>query len=211
MVRATLLLALMVPAVAFSSVSANDAVLNVQINANQVIASGVTRGGEVVFFGRTVRWQGGVRHLGRHAVVLTDEDRDGVVTLTLDEVLPRASAFVVVDFDSGAFVLASPAGFTPKQIELPSLVWRGGVSYIDLRREYLDVLFVRPRVGVWRAEMRQGGARDADGSNDANLRAALASMPPLLGTSQPPPTATRRDVIAIIDPRRLDVFVRNAE
>lgn len=195
----------------FFAGAADDPVLTVQISANRVTASGVTPRGDVVLFGRSAGWYSGMRHWQRFAVVLNDEDRDGVVTFTLDRNVPAWSVFVMVDFETGAHAIASPEGFTPRQIDLPALVWRGGVSHVDLHRERVDVLFVRPKVGIWSGEIAQGGSRDSDARNDANLRTGLASLQPLAGTRTPPPTATPRDVIAIIDPWDLDVFARRAE
>lgn len=193
------------------SLAATDPVITVQIAANRVTATGVTPRGEVIFFGRSVIYQSGMPRLDRHAVVLTDDDRDGVVTLTLEQNVPKYSTWAVVDFESGVSVIASPAGFTPPRVDLPDVVWRGGKSHIDLDRDYVDVLFVRPKHGAWMLGMWQGGRFDADTKNDAKLRAGLSGMKPLIGTKEAPPTATPRDVIVIIDPRQLDVFMRQAD
>lgn len=192
-----------------SAVSATT--LTVQIAGNRITVNGVTPHGEVIFFGRSVVYQSGMPRLERHATVLTDADRDGIVTWTLDAGVPPYSTWAIVDYESGASVIASPAGFTPPRFDLPAVVWRGGESHIDLDRDYVDVLFVRPRHGAWMLGMWQGGRFDADARNDAKLRAGLAAMKPLHGTKAAPPTAIARDVIVIIDPRQLDVFMRQAD
>lgn len=193
-----------------AAVAANDTV-TVQIAGNRIIASGVSPRGQVIFFGRSVQYQSGIPYYQRHSAIMTDDDRDGSVTLTLDENVSTFSTWAVVDFDTGASAVVAPQGRAPRRIDLPPLVWRGGVSYIDLSRDALDVLLVRPRVGAWMLGMWQGGRFDADARRDSNLRAGLASMKPIIGTNPSPPTATPRDVIVIIDPLKLDVFTRQAD
>lgn len=177
--------------------------------ANSIRLSGITPGGDAICFGRSVVHREGIPQLTGHLKRLTDTDRDGTVEWQID--VPAFSVWTVVDFSSGAFAVASPPGFELRLIDLPEVMWRGGTSYVDLSRDHLDYLLVRPRVGVWTLRAFEGGRLDADGRTDAKLRAQLAVMRAADGSPPAPPTATPRDVIVIIDPRALDVFARAAE
>lgn len=177
--------------------------------AGSIRASGITPGAEVVWFGRSVVYQGGIPRLTRHFETVRDDDRDGVVTWKID--VPELSVWTVIDFSNGAFAVASAPGFELRTIDLPRVVWRGGTTHVDLSRDHLDFLLVRPRVGVWTLRAFEGGRLDADGRRDATLRGQLAMMRAAEGSAPPPPTATPRDVLVIIDPRALDVFARSAE
>jgi hypothetical protein len=168
--------------------------------------TGLTPQGEVVLFGRSITYDGGVPVLARHALTIRDEDGDGAVTAIMDEV-PRHSTWVAVDAESGSYVVGTPEGTTARLITLSPQEWRENDEAVDLSREYLDFLLVRPKKGAWALAVWQGGARDADTRNDDNLRLRTSAMEPLLGKESAPPHAVKKDVIVIIDPRALDIAV----
>jgi hypothetical protein len=89
--------------------------------------------------------------------------------------------------------------------------WREGSEIVDFNRGYLDFLFVRPGKGAWVLDVFQGTARDDDGVVDGNLRLRVGSMKPLLGKESPPPHATKKDVLAAIDPHTLDAVITGAQ
>jgi hypothetical protein len=187
-----------------------QAAVNISVASNSIVISGVTPGGDVLVFGRSCRQLRGRLRLTRHVFMQRDEDGDGAVTVV--EAIPRSSVFVAVDYESGEFAIASPATFVPRVIALPpTRPWREGSVNVDLRRGYLDFLLVRPRKGAWALEIIQGSARDDDGLVDATLRLRVSAMLPLFGKDSPPPHASKKDVLAIIDPRELDVVIVAAE
>lgn len=175
-----------------------------------VTAAGVTPGGEVIFFARSVTDIGGVPRLERHAFVDRDEDGDGVVTHALEE-MPQYSIWVAVDAQSGSFASAKSGDFPSKTITLSPQEWRENDEAVDLSRDYLDFLLVRPGKGAWVLNVFQGGTRDGDGRVDDNLRLRAADMQPLHGKESPPPHAAKKDVLAIIDPHTLDLAIVAAE
>ena len=193
-------------ACAFADASA----LSLAVTSTRLTVTGATARGEVVLFGRSGTYESGMPLRKRHLHVLRDDDGNGVVTLDTTEV-PRYSTWAAVDMESGEFALGAPASFPLRVIELPPLVWRGGVSHVDIGRDVVDVLFVRPKKGAWLLDLWQGGRRDADGRDDANLRAGLTPLQAIIGKDSPPPTATARDVLILIDIRELDVYARSAQ
>ena len=206
--RATRLLTIAILVLLAAATEASAVTLSV--TTTRLTVTGTTPRGEVILFGRSGTYESGMPLRKRHLHVLRDDDGNGVVTLDIAEV-PRYSAWAAVDLESGDFALGAPASFPLRVIPLPGVVWRGGVSHVDIARDVVDVLFVRPKKGAWLLDLWQGGRRDADGSNDANLRAGLAPLEAIVGKEGPPPTATPRDVLIMIDIRELDVYARSAQ
>jgi len=184
--------------------------LSLSVIGTQITARGITPNGEVVLFGRTHRHVGGTPHLGHRASIERDADGDGVVTVTIEE-LPPHSVWVAVDQQTGGYAVAAPDGQEPRVFALPAGAWRDGSEAIDVSSGYLDFLLVRPGKGAWRLDITQGGRNDGDGTIDAVLRARLEVLEHLTGKEKAPARAQKKDVLAIIDPRTLDVFVKAAE
>ena len=178
----------------------------ITIATDRITASAVTPNADVVFFGRSVTYRGGVPLLERHAFIESDQDGDGVVTHLL-ETVPHYSVWVAVDAETGAYAVRTAAGTEPVLILLPPESWRENAAGTDVPRAWIDFLLVRPKKGAWVLDVMQGGARDADGRNDTSLRLRTSAMQPLLGKEAPPPQAIRKDVLVLIEPGTLEVSV----
>lgn len=185
------------------------AAIAVEIVPDAVRATNVTPGGDLLWFGRSVEYEYGIPRLSRHLTVMADDDGDGVVRWEV--VVPHLSVWTAVDLKTGAFAAGGPAGFGLELMTLPKGAWRGGVAHVDLRRDLVDVVLVRPHVGIWTLRAFEGGSHDADGISNATLRASLNRMRPMTGSPPAPPTATPHDVLIVIDPRALDVFANSAD
>jgi hypothetical protein len=84
---------------------------------------------------------------------------------------------------------------------------------MDFERDDLEVLLVRPGVGAWTLRVADGGANDGDGILNMNLRTTLERMERLYG-ADPVPHPARvqvKDLLILIDPHRLDYFVKEAK
>lgn len=183
---------------------------SITFSAGALHATNITVGGEVVIFAALIDRYRGLPSLARHLEVVGDADGDGAITFT-PRVMPESSVWAVVDFASGRYAISSPAGDDVKLTNLTQDAWRTGSSDLELRRDYLEVLVVRPGVGVWSSRAAEGGANDHDGSRNTVLRTRLAQMTPLVGTAMPqPPVVIPRDVMIAFDPHSLEVFARGA-
>lgn len=182
----------------------------VVVSADRVFVTGITPGGDAILFGRSIAYQGGVPVLARHSAPGRDDDGDGTVTWLFDEVQQR-STWVAVDMETGDHAVGSPDGASPRVITVSPHEWRENDDAVDIRREYVDFLLVRPRKGAWALAILQGSSRDGDGRSDTNLRLRTSSMFPLYGKESPPPYAAKKDVLVIIDLFSLDVAVVRAQ
>jgi hypothetical protein len=177
-----------------------------------VVASGMTPGGQV-------EWFGVAREISEHSATIvrrdriaSDDDQDGAVRLELGRPVPFQSIWVAVDLTTGAAAVATPEGYPLRRLELPGgNVGRGGgkPDWVEDDRGYVEILAVRPGVGAWGAAVGDGGEADDDGVYDGRLVASLAR---LRGIGPNPPAAPQRfgprDVIVVIDPNRMEVAVR---
>lgn len=190
---------------------AADAEVTLTIEQSRLVATGIKARGEVLFYGRSIGRRNGMPLLEQFRAMVRDEDGDGVVVWTPAKLLPR-SVWVAIDFENGAYAVAAPSGFPIVLMNLANDVWRGGKSYVDISRDRVEFLWLRPKATVWSAMLYQGGSDDADGRNDAYLRADLSRLQPIYGDLRSaPPTANARDVLLAIHPTTLDLFVRAAE
>jgi hypothetical protein len=184
--------------------------LTAKVSGGTLTVTGATPGGDVVVFGRSHRYVGGTPKLRRHVFRETDHDSDGVVAVSLESV-PHYSVWVAVDYESGSYATAARGARPHVLVISPTRPWREHSIDVELGRGYLDFLLVRPRKGAWALDVFQGSVRDADGQVDGTLQLRIASMQSLFGDDSPPPHAAKKDVLAIIDPRKLDVVVVAAE
>lgn len=198
----------------FLSSSAALAAPQVTFDAQSLVASGLTPGGEAVWLGvsreldgwvtKVVHWQGRVK----------DDDGDGVVTLELGEPVPPASAWVVIDLASGEMGLAAPEGspaaevpFPPDGIQVGADGPQGVVPdrFLDARSQ-LSLLVVRPGTGAWWERLGDGGEADDDGQTDGVVTASLEKLPALGDGGPAPAHLAAGDLVVAIDPDRLELY-----
>ena len=181
----------------------------IRFTATGAIAEGLRPGGDAIWFVHSVTAFNGSPRLSKTVRVTTDDDRDGKVAL--DRSVTPSSVWVVVDFESGEYAIASPAGAPPlSELRDRGNGWATGRSHVDFDISDVDVLVVRAGRGAWVMRSQQGGALDGDRRADGNLRVRLADMTRLHGSDPTPPVALPRDLIIAVDPTELSTFVRSA-
>lgn len=206
----TRLLAWMVLLV-MSAAPAAAAPLRMVLEEDAVVISGVTAKGEVALLGVT-------REIGedeyptarRHLEVLTDEDGDGVVRYPVEGGVPLRSLFAAVDLASGDFETVSPEILGFRRVP-----WRGrgparrgdGKDSVEDRRRILELLVVRPSVGVWTARLKDGDGSDGDGVIDGRVEGLLESLSPLGSGHEAPSVFQRGDVVLALDPTVLEIIL----
>jgi hypothetical protein len=183
--------------------------LTVAFGATDVTVSGARPGATIVAFGVGLGRHGLAPLLTRDALSTLDEDRDGVVTFPVRQ-LPRSSVWVVAELESGDYVVRTPAGSAPREIKLAAEAWRGGIDHIDIPRDYLEILVLRPGVAAWALQTADGGSADADGRPNGVLRLGVFNLHPLVGASKGPPFVVPRDLLVAVDPHTLEILVSEA-
>ena len=181
----------------------------IRVEANVVVASGVTPSAQVAWF--SIAWD---RYQGMNRVTRRDRiDADtgtGQVTFTVDGGVPQNSIWVVVDLSSGEYAVATPEG-TDLRLDTVPAGWlaRGAQSAADAvqaDRDFLELLVARPGVGAWAESVGRGGASDIGAGASAFTRASVAAMRPIGSTGPAPAKVLPGDVVVVIDPNAMECF-----
>jgi len=181
--------------------------LSLTFTPDTVVVSGGGRSHEIVLLGIGISRFGRAPLLTRE--LLTQSGIDGDVTFTPRQI-PERSIWIAVDVNDGSHGMATPSGAAPPALQVGDNEWRGGRADVDIAREYLEVLLVRPGTGAWALRASEGGSKDADGRHDGVLKLRLANMERIAGEAGGPPVATPRDLLIAVDPQTLQYFIREA-
>ncbi|MFY9824608.1 MAG: hypothetical protein WAM82_24740 [Thermoanaerobaculia bacterium] len=178
---------------------------------NAVVASGLSAGKTVVWFGieRSVDADYSST-LYQHYTTDTVAS-DGSARLALDHSVAAASIWVAVDLDTGAFGVAAPASSPLNQTaQTSSSLLQGAGALTDQfvdTRVYVLGLAVRPGQGAWLFGGGDGGPRDLDKSANGQLSFALDEFDPLPGSPDAPAKAGSTDTWFVIDPQAMEISI----
>jgi hypothetical protein len=180
------------------------------LEAEAVVASGITPRGRVV-------WLGVAREVAEHAATIVrreeigrDDDGDGVVRFELGRAVPFQSIWVAVDLESGAWSAATPEGFPLRELDLPgrgAVRGQGRPDWIETTRGYVHLLVVRPGQGAWGLRVGDGGIDDEDGEGNGVLVASLARLRGVSASLAAPERFSPRDLWIVLDPTRMEIAV----
>lgn len=186
---------------------------HISFEDNTVVASGLTAGGKAVWLGveRRVDEEFSTE-IARHQE-LEPVAADGTSKLALERPMARASVWVVVDLQSGAYTVAAPEGYRIARAgKVPRLSPGAGSQpdgIVD-ERPYVFGLVVRPGEGAWSFEGGDGGDHDSDGQVNGQSRFALDRLEPLPGAAEglaPPARAASGDLWVVVDPRKMEISI----
>jgi hypothetical protein len=180
--------------------------------AGAIQDAGITPAAKVVFFGVVREGQGYRFRMVTREEVVEDADKDGSVRLDLGGPVAFRSIWAAVDLASGEYTMASPAGYTPTQIEFPAAALRGrpgGNGKPDRlaeRRYSLELLIVRPGQGAWRQTLGDGDPDDGDRAANGRVEWSMGKGRAVRGGPPAPADLDPGDVIVAIDPTRMEYY-----
>jgi hypothetical protein len=192
---------------------AGKSVPQITFEDSAVVASGMTPGQGVIWFGVEHAIDAGFsRDIYQHydsGVAAAD----GTARLDVGRTLVPGSIWVAVDLSSGLYATVAPVA-TPPALPDPSLeatLVAGGGTLPDQivdHRPFIMGLSVRPGVGAWAFGGGDGGARDLDGVDDGNLSLALDQFDVFPGSPPAPAQAGPSDLWFIVDPQKMQLSVQ---
>ena len=202
---------LLIPALAGAQSPEPNPKPGIAFEAEAVVASGLTPGNPVVWFGVERRVDPDFSTtVVRHAEVATAA-ADGTARFALGREVAVRSVWVTVDQKKGEFVVAAPDGYRIARPQKPATGLRvrdgGQADELMDERPYLMGLVVRPGDGAWVFAGGDGGERDGDGESDGRLSFALDGFEPLPGSPGAPAKARGEDLWFVVDPRRMEITV----
>jgi hypothetical protein len=170
-----------------------------------------TPGGSVVLFSAARTSRQGRTHVTRQALMLADENGDGIIEFTPEVRIPMRSVWIAVDYLTGAVAAGAPVSFPLTVSELTAGAYRndadGTIAQLEKQLRRLTLLLVRPGNGAWTAAARDGDEPDADKTRNARVAIAFGAARPIRGSPAAPRGLKRGDVIVAIDPTQLDVYI----
>src|SRR4051812_33379469 len=179
--------------------------------ADTLRVSGGTSGGAVVLFGveRTVRddFSEAVTIWNER---LTDDDRDGEVSLTLQKPLSPFTVMAAIDESDGRYVIATP-GFIPLTIAAAGKLHpnaKGEPIEFQNAMAYAEAFLVSPGKGAWLAHVFDGTGSDGDGNANGRVSVRFAAMKASRGRPDTPGPdhLLPRDLVIVINPMTLAVY-----
>lgn len=196
-----------IPRLAMAQLPEPSFALTFQPDAVEV--SNLTAGGKVVWFGATQEIaEDEVAEIRAYASIAEDADLDGVERIEFPNGVPLHSTWVAVDLQTGVAVSGAPDGYPLRDVH-----WQGaGVQNLESgavitdSRQTGNLLVVRSKVGAWLVEAGDGGPTDLDASSNGSISLEIAALEPLGDTVEAAPEQLAEgDVVAMLDPRRLEL------
>lgn len=183
--------------------------LTVVIDGAHVNVANATPGGKVVFLG-IGRFVKGYRvTVRRFDKTVSDDDQNGKVVLDIGEKIPWKTIFVAIDYTSGRFAIATPDGFPllPIQFKKDFMVANNGqLDHLVFEHRFLDMLLVRPGVGVWGQLLGDGNKFDEGSKGDGKVVGNVARSVPLGGDVPAPKKFDKGDVLVLIDSLHMQAY-----
>jgi len=148
--------------------------------------------------------------------LLSDDDGDGRIQYEPPNGVAFRSIWIVADLVTGEVTIASPPGFKPLQMRQKG-AGRGNAvesvaNTLDVGRDHVDILVVRPGKGAWAIGVREGRTEDRDGVANGRIRVDLAKLQPLLADFGAAPHGLQPgDVVAILDAERMEYWMMKSE
>jgi hypothetical protein len=185
--------------------------LQLSVAGSTVRIANVTSGGDVVLFSASLANDRGVLRQRSAADVLHDDDGDGVVTFQSATPIPLRSIWIAVDETNGQSAIGGRADYAPTILPFPQRLVKqdadGIIGIFGDERLAAEMVIVRPGKGAWRLVALDGETTDGDRQHDGRLSLAAADAQPLDAKSETPKRLKNGDVIAVIDPDRMECFV----
>lgn len=176
--------------------------LTLNFEPKAVVAKEVTPGGSAVVFAVAIDTSGYVRERLRIAVVLRDDDGDGIVRHELEKAVPRIGVWGVADVTTGVVKLAARGGYGRlRDLQVEGAFRGDGTPYSRFEHELTsaDILVVRPGEGAWTASATEGGDGDDDYPTNGKLLVPVNKLVPLTQGIGAPEHLQAGDVVVLID------------
>jgi hypothetical protein len=159
---------------ATNAFAANDDKLSITLAKRAITVSGLSPGSTAVFFGvgQVAIPRAYMNQVRRWAVTVEDTDHKGTVTFDLQQDVPPASVWAVIDLRNAHYATISGPGIQAREIALDNPLRKGKSLSADrfaFDHGYLDLLYVHPGLGSWTWSAIGGSTRDNGGPNNSTI------------------------------------------
>jgi hypothetical protein len=185
------------------------AAMTILVDTAGVTVRNFTPGSRVILFGvgrEPRRYRSAIRD---YTKVLTDDDRDGVVRFSSP--ITNKSIWIAVDLESAEYVAGTGPDYPRRETTDGAQVKRnnvGQLSKFENARGIVELLVVRARQGAWRLNAAKNSEVDEAKGTPDPIRLDASSFRAVEGVpSEELKHLKHGDVIAMIDPRRMEFYV----
>ena len=186
----------------------SDTRLDVTFAARTVTAKGLTPHADAVFFaiGRIPLPAAHMMSIVRWRQVVTDDDGDGSVTLSVNRDIPPESIWIVANLTNGDYTVVRPSGPGLERAPSSNPLRKHGtrVDTFSFEGQSVDLLYIHAGKGAWWWMARDGSPGDADGLN-GRAAVSISDAAPLAVHSARPADFAPGGTLLAIDYQTLDV------
>jgi hypothetical protein len=176
----------------------------VSFGDQMIIASGMTPGGQVVWFGVMRDPADGTLEWSHDEEITADQSGTGTVELDIGKPVALQSIWFAVDLATGQFAVNAPTGYALRQFDLASSAIPAALNRLDISRSVLIVVLIRPGVGAWTLRAGDGAAGDSDGVADGKVDIDLTQLVPVGGSPGPLKAFSPKDTLLVVDQAQMD-------
>jgi len=188
------------------------AVPTVTVEPSRIVATGITRGGKVLFFGAGMEPKKYYAIPHRWSSVVADTTMTGTVSYDLGTSVTWNAIWVVADLSTGRYIVTSTPGFPAERSRLTRKMFNrdthGAVNRFTYQRPSADFLYIAPG-GAWSLPARDGDTSDADGIGDGYTTIDLSRLQPAGAQIPLPGSFMPGGTLLVLDPVRLDLVEIN--
>jgi hypothetical protein len=186
----------------------------VTVTPTEIIASGVTPGTDVGFFGVGVEPKGYHVEIHRWSGVVTDATHSGSATFRLDTPVTWNVIWIVADLRNGHYTIASTPGFPTMPADRPQFRLKrdvaGSANQAAYSRPFIDGLYIEAG-GAWIVRGADGIDRDGHSKWEGETTVDVSQAIPLLTGSKAPHSFNPGGTLLVIDISKLDVLTVNVD
>jgi hypothetical protein len=191
--------------------AANDDKLAITVAQRAITVSGLSPGSTAVFFGiaQVPIPHAYMNRVQRWAVTVEDTGHQGTVTFDLQQDVPLASVWAVVDLRNAHYATVSGPGIRLREIAIDNPLRKGQALSTDrfaFDHGYLDLLYVHPGLGSWTWSAVGGSTPDNGGPNNATI-VSLAAGKPVGQSGSKPASFLPGGILVAIDFMHLEIAV----
>jgi hypothetical protein len=179
--------------------------IRAEFSGSTISIDGATKDGQVAVYGVGQAVRDGREIVATHQS-MARADATGGLVVTVDQPAFR-SVWIIFDIDSGAYIVASPRGYAPRRIAVPSGAFAANAKGVAQPRTHLIAFVARRRVGAWYVDTADGAGKDDDRRHDSSVRVLLDAFTSIADSPPPPHAFTPDDVVFAIDSAYMDFWV----
>lgn len=172
------------------------AALHARCDAQAITVDEATPNGTVTVIGAGLAPSNPVARMVHQEIVEVPLDGAGHAQIAVDSI-PAASVWLVVDVRTGAYVVATPDGYTPRVREVP-----GGALSADALQDpspSFDMWIVRPGGGAWRRSAARGRDTDESPAGSSQVKVNVARFGSISQSPASPGRLKPGDVVLRLD------------